>query len=157
YTHLMAASLFEDKGQESRRQLALNQAERDARALERFPTLPTAVNWRYVYYQYIGREEAAYDDLRRIAGHTENRWTRMHYSLALYRRRAHAQAIEVSDRRGEELSEPPLTWYVTRAFHLAELPDGPARAYATYQQMTTRQPRVSGQAVNWGMTILQLL
>ena len=124
--------------------------------VERFPSLPSAVNWRCVYLQYVGQEAAAFEEVRRIAEHTDNIWTRLHYTLGLYRRREHAQAIELSDRR-QPGPHRPARWYSSRAYHLVELPDGPARTLALYQELTAQHPVRSEPMADMGITVLLLL
>ena len=132
HAHLTAAQLLKEGGHEERRRAALAQAERDARALEGFPTHSVAVFWRYAYLVYVGQRDAGYEALRRISEQTTNQWVLLSFARELYRRGEYQRAAEFLDRRKEGPGRTH-TFHVVRAYVLAELPDGSARALEAYK------------------------
>jgi serine/threonine protein kinase len=125
--HLGAARLLEHSGDQERRRAVLAQAERDARALEDFPTHPAAVNWRSRYLEYVGRPDEAFEVLGRISEQTTSQWVLLDFARGLYRRGEYQRAVDFLDKRKEGPGRTQ-TFHVVRAFALAELSDGPARA-----------------------------
>jgi tetratricopeptide (TPR) repeat protein len=117
HAHLIAAGVFAEKGQFERCRAVLEQARRDAQALEPFASLRPAALARFEYFDYVGDEEAALVASRRAP-------KEYRYALMLYRRGQFEQALKAVEhtegRRGMARVE--------RAFILAELPDGPRRA-----------------------------
>jgi serine/threonine-protein kinase len=127
HAHLVAAGVFAARGRPERSRAAVEQAGRDARALESFPAVPPALVARFHYYDYVGDEETALA-VSRLG--IEPRLVVM-----LYRRGDYAKALEAADRgvaRGTGLSR------VERAFILADLPDGPRRAAAVFEETAAR-------------------
>ncbi len=121
--YLAAAGVFAAKGQAERSRAALEQAGRDARALEPFPAVPPALMARFQYYDSVGDDEAA---LAVSALGPEYR-----RPVMLYRRGDYSNALEVADRavaRGLGLAR------VERGFILAELPDGRRRAAGAFAE-----------------------
>ena len=122
HAHLIAAGVFEVTGQAGKSQAALEQAGRDARALEPFTDVRPALVARFRYYDYVGDEEVALAVCRRA--------TEFRLALMLYRRGEYEQALAATDRaraRGYGLTR------VQRGFILAELPDGPRRAAGAFE------------------------
>jgi tetratricopeptide (TPR) repeat protein len=121
--HLVATGVFDVAGQRERSRAALEQAGRDARALEAFPSVPPALVERFHYYDYVGDEDAALAVSRQ--------GTAFRLPVMLYRRGDTAGALEAADSaaaRGGTLSG------VDRGFILAEFPDGPRRVAEAYQE-----------------------
>jgi serine/threonine-protein kinase len=133
HAHLVAAGVFAARGQAERSQAALEQAGRDARALEPFPSVPPALGARFHYYEYVGDEETALG-VSRLA--TESRHARM-----LYRCGDYVKALEAADRavaQGTGLAR------VERGFILPELPDGRRRASAAFEDATAQRDPLYG-------------
>ena len=122
HAQLIAAGVFEATGQPGKSQAVLEQAGRDARVLEPFTDVRPALVARFRYYDYVGDEEDALAVSRRA--------TEFRLGLMLYRRGEYDQALAATDRaraRGHGLPR------VERGFILAELPDGPRRATAAFE------------------------
>jgi tetratricopeptide (TPR) repeat protein len=155
HAHLVAATIYEASGQKAKLRSALAQARRDARALDRFTTLPEAVLVRWWYARQVGEEDAAeedaaFEELGHAAEQTGHSSLVYEYGFALYRRGRHTEAVKVLDRgRGGTTGD------LVRAWTLPELPEGEARAYAAYQERIARY-RV-GLGPLYSQTILRLL
>jgi serine/threonine-protein kinase len=119
--HLVAAGVFAARGQPERGGAALEQAGRDAGALEPFSAVPEAVLARFHYYDYIGDEDTA------LAVSRLGLEPRL--AVMLYRRGDYVEGLEAADR-GVARSTPLSR--VERGFLLAELPDGARRAAAAF-------------------------
>jgi tetratricopeptide (TPR) repeat protein len=122
HAHLIAAGVFEATGQPGKSRAALEQAGRDARMLDPLTDLRPALVARFRYYDYVGDQEDALAVSRRA--------TEFRLGLMLYRRGEYDQALAATDRaraRGHGLPR------VERGFILAELPDGPRRATAAFE------------------------
>jgi tetratricopeptide (TPR) repeat protein len=123
HAHLVAAGVFEVAGQPERGREAVEQAGRDARALEAFPAVPMAQVARFHYYDYVGDEPAALA-VSGLCGGTRR-------SLMLYRNRDYKGALAAADRavaRGSGVSR------IERGFILAEMPDdGPGQAWRAFE------------------------
>jgi serine/threonine protein kinase len=135
WAHLLTAELLEEAGQSEQRQAVLAQAERDFRALERFPTHPGAVHLRYLYLEYTGRTDDAFEELGRISEQTTSQWILLDFAQCLYRRGEYQKAVEFLDRQKEGPGRTH-TFHMVRAIAAAELPDGPARALESYKDAT---------------------
>jgi tetratricopeptide (TPR) repeat protein len=150
YAHLVAAQLFDEAGWEERRRAALEEAGRDALALARFETLPGPVSLRWLYFEHSDQDAAALEVMRRAAEGGTAPACRYLYALGLYKRAEFAAAARVLEPRPSDGSTTELF----RAFVLAELPDGPARAAQAYEELRTRYPDYGLFA---GQAILRLL
>ncbi len=124
HAHLVAAGIFSTRGQPERSRAALEQAGHDARALEPFASVPQAAVARFVYFDYIGDEEAAFAASRLGVG--------FRHALMLYRRGQYEKALQFAERTGRQSHG---LHRVERGFILAELPDGPRRALAEFQNV----------------------
>jgi tetratricopeptide (TPR) repeat protein len=156
HVHLVAAQLLGEAGHTERRQAVLAQAERDFRALERFPTHPGAVNGRYQYLEYTGRSDAGFEELGRISEHTTSQWVLVNFAQCLYRRGEYQKAVDFLDRR-KVAPGRTYTFHLVRAFALAELPDGPARALEAYKDAVALAGEFGPAVVFAPHTILLLL
>jgi tetratricopeptide (TPR) repeat protein/tRNA A-37 threonylcarbamoyl transferase component Bud32 len=119
---LVASGVFAVRGQPERSRAALEQAGRDARALEPFPSTPMALGARFHYYDSVEDNEAALA----VSGLGDA----FRHALMLYRYRDYEKALAAADRavaRGIALSR------VERGFILAEMPDGPRRAWDAFK------------------------
>jgi serine/threonine protein kinase len=145
YTHLVAAQLLGEGGHEERRRAVLAEAERDARALERHPTHPGAVFWRYQFLNYVGQHDAALAELARISEQTGHIGVITSYALELYKRGEYHRAAEFLERRKMEPTNT-ATIHVVRGLVLAELPNGPARALQAYKDATALGANLDGFA-----------
>jgi tetratricopeptide (TPR) repeat protein len=122
HAYLVASEVFEVRGQPRRSRTALEQAGRGAQALEHFPSAPMALVARFHYYDSIG-DEAAAVAVSGLGGE-------FRHALMLYRQRDYKNALAAAERavaRGSALSR------VERGFILAEMPDGPRRAWAAFE------------------------
>jgi tetratricopeptide (TPR) repeat protein len=154
--HLVAAGVYEGRQEPGKRMEALAEAERDARALERFTGLP-GVHWtRATYFEEMGTQYDVHTEWRR-AYQSEHPFDDAfwQYALALYRRGEHDQAISVMDRLlaergggGEgELVRAYLPMFMAR-------PDARESALATYHKAIERSD--SSMFMLWHQTILRL-
>ena len=133
--HSACFNLFDEFKMEARRQAALDEAWKDARALERFPDLPNAVVCRWVFLDQIGRQEVAWDDLQRLAEKIKDPLSVYFYGLALGRRGKSEQAVNVlAQAKGAAVPD------LVRGSLLAELPDGARRAGELYAQIAAQNP-----------------
>ncbi len=132
--HLVAANVFAETGDKKEQQRALDEAGRDAHALEGKDTLLGAVMIRYVYFTHIGAEDKGFDVLRKAAERVNSTLILGVLSTDSYRRGEPAKALELLDRR----KQPELFGDIVRAYVLAELPNGPARALEAYREMAKR-------------------
>jgi serine/threonine protein kinase len=123
YAQLVAAGIYEDKGQTKDRERVLEQAGRDVQKLKRFTSSPIAVKVCFRYFDYVGNEEAAFE-MSRHGGD-------FRHVCMLYRRGDYEQALQAADRaiaRGNGLAR------IESGFVLAELDNGPERAWDAFQQ-----------------------
>jgi tetratricopeptide (TPR) repeat protein len=127
---LVAAGIYEDKGQAQDRERALEQAGRDARELKRFTSSPVALKACFWYFSYVGDEDTAFE--------TSRHGPEFRHAWMLYRRKEYPQALQAVDRAVAQ----GVGWsHVERAFILAELPDGPARAGEQFQDAQAKESR----------------
>jgi tetratricopeptide (TPR) repeat protein len=123
HAHLVASGVFTVRGQSERSRAALEQAARDARALEPFPAVPMAQVARFHYHDCAGEEQAALA----VSG----LGSAFRRPLMLYRQGDYPKALAAADRavaRRGGLSR------VERAFILAEMDDGERRAWAAFEE-----------------------
>jgi hypothetical protein len=125
FAHLVAAGIYESKGRPKDGELILAKARPLVQALERFAATPFAAQACFEFFEYVGDEEAAYA----MSGQG-NRFRR---AVMLYRRGEFAKALDaaVERRRSGTFG---FAEQVERGFILAELPDGPARARAAFDE-----------------------
>jgi tetratricopeptide (TPR) repeat protein len=121
HAHLIAAGVFAEKGKPERSRAALEQAGRDAQALEPFASVPPAAVARIEYFDYRGDEEAAL-----VASRLAPKEHR--YAVMLYRRAKSQADYEKALQVVEHTKGRHGMAQVERAFILAELPNGPKRA-----------------------------
>jgi hypothetical protein len=122
HAHLVAALVLQTHGQAGRSRAALDQAGRDARELESFPSVPQALLARFHYFDYVGDEPAAFAVSRQKI--------EFRHAVMLYHRRAFRKALAAADRslkRGYGMAR------VERGFILLELPNGNRRAREAYR------------------------
>jgi tetratricopeptide (TPR) repeat protein len=122
YANLVAGVIYEHLARQGDAKRAVEQARRDVENLGRF-SLPIARQSCFWYFEYVGSEQQAYEMSRQ--------GTELRLVPVLYRRGDLKQALEAAERavvHGYPLGR------VERGFILAELPDGPARARATFQE-----------------------
>src|SRR5207249_1338563 len=110
---------------------------------------------RSYYLEFVGQEDAAFEELRRISEQTASPVVMTRFATALCRRDRYQEAFEFVERRRRE---PGNTDHfgVTVAYMLIELPDGPARALKFYQQAAARMLTGGGEPLS-PYTILLLL
>jgi serine/threonine protein kinase len=132
--HLAAAAAYEGAGREAECAALMDQAARDAAALAPFSHLPTVANDRAMYLLDAGGEEEAVQILKESAARNDNARVAYSYALLLYRRQAFAEAVAVLERRTRLSDNEELL----RMVILMELPDGPARARAAWEELAVR-------------------
>jgi serine/threonine protein kinase len=126
YAHLVAAGIYESKGQPKDGDLILAQARPLVRALERFSATPLAAQACFEFFEYVGDEEAAYA--------MSGQGNKLRRAVMLYRRREYGKALDAAVDRIRSGAAGP-TERIERALILAELPDGPARARAAFEEV----------------------
>jgi serine/threonine protein kinase len=143
--HLVCYQTFDDFHEPALRQAALDEGMKDARALERYAGSSVRVIARWQFLKEVGREEAALADLERLAS-AKDVMAAYYYGLFLYKRGEFAQAVKALEPlKGEFAAD------LCRAFALAELPDGIARADQLYEEMAARD------LADWDLFNSQLL
>jgi len=155
FAHLVAAGVHEERQEADKRMEALAEAERDARALERFTDLPGAHWARAMYLEQMGTQNDLLGEWRRAyqSEHPADDAFR-EYALALYRSGEHDQALSVLDRLAErggggegELTRAYLLMFMAR-------PDAKESALVAYRKATDRDD--SSMFMLWHQTILRL-
>jgi hypothetical protein len=117
HAHLVAAAVFDKRGQPKASKDALDQAGRDAAALEPFAAVPPALMARFHYFDQVGNEPAAFA--------VSAQAIEFRHAPMLYRRWHFRKALKAADRslaRGYGMAQ------IERGFILLELPDGPRLA-----------------------------
>jgi hypothetical protein len=125
YAHLVAAGIYESKGRPKESELLLAQARPMVQALERFSATPFAAQACFEFFEYVGDEEAAYA--------MSGQGNQLRRAVMLYRRGEFAKALDAAVERSRSPT-PGFSLQVERAFILAELPDGPARSRAAFDE-----------------------
>ena len=94
---LTAAGVYERLGPQHqlKRAAALAQAQADAEALKRFPALPDAVVFRWLYFREVGQEDKILDELRRASEQSDHVYLATCYALTLYKRGEAGKALNV--------------------------------------------------------------
>ena len=130
--HLVAANTYERLGQAEKSAAAQEQAARDAETLKRFPTFPRGVRSRLLYLDRIGDEEGIRAEYLRVKEGQGVPSAARFYFHVLYRRGEFAEALKVLEHYPKTGNE--MMVHIMRAFTLANLPDGPAKALAEYRE-----------------------
>jgi tetratricopeptide (TPR) repeat protein len=131
-THLHAACAYEILKEPQKRQAALEQAGREAAALQDHPPFARAVRVRMLYFDYVNDQKAIQFEHERAKGTPGAPLAGRTYFHSLFRQARFAEALAVLDQSptpGDRAMNA-----VRRAFTLAHLPDGPARALAIYRE-----------------------
>jgi tetratricopeptide (TPR) repeat protein len=154
--HLVAAGVHEERQEADKRMVALAEAERDARALERFTGLSVAHLWRAMYFQKMEMQDDVLEEWRRAfeSEHPTDDAYR-EYALALYRRGEHDAALAVLDRLTERGQAGPAG--LTRAYLLMFMarPDAKNLAMVAYRKAMADDD--SSMFMLWYQTIVRLL
>jgi serine/threonine protein kinase len=124
--HLVAATCYEAEGRPKDSQRVLGLARPMVEELTQFSAIPFAAKVCFEYFEYVGDEEAAYA--------MSGRANQFRRAVMLYRRGEFAKALEVAVERFRSGAAGP-TEHIERALIVAELPDGPARARAAFQEI----------------------
>ena len=123
YAQLVAADIYEAKGQSEDRRRILDQAGRDVQKLRGRTSSPIALKVCFWFFEHVGDEQAAFEMSRQGA--------EFRYACMLYRRGDYEGALQATDRaaaRRYGLSR------IESAFILAELDNGPSRALAVAKE-----------------------
>ena len=126
FAHLVAAGVYQTKGQPQDGERLLAQARLLVKELEQFTATPFAAKACFEFYEYVGDEEAAYAMSRR-----GNQFRR---AVMLYRRGEYGKALEAAVERSRSGTVGP-TEQIERGLILPELPDGLARARAAFEEI----------------------
>jgi serine/threonine protein kinase len=146
WAHMVAASVYEETRQVEKRRAALAQAASDARALERFPTLPDAVMNR-VFFFWATDDLDACEKVCRANEKTENPLIAHLHSLVLYRLGKLDKALEIIEH-----TRPRPFYEDLRIFLLMDLPDGRARALDTLKKSLAREKKTMQHRVTeWSL------
>ena len=135
WVHLAAAVAFGDAGQRDREQAAWAQGERDCKALEAFPQLPTAVTYRFFFLHGAGRRGAELEDLRRASANIKDNLVGYFNALVFYEQSKSPEGLDAMDhnRKSREINGDCV-----RALLLAELPDAPTHLQHAFQEYTNQ-------------------
>jgi serine/threonine protein kinase/tetratricopeptide (TPR) repeat protein len=126
FAQLVAAGIYESKGRPKDSELVLAQTRPLVRTLERFAATPFAAKACFEYFEYVGDEDAAYA--------MSKRGSQFRLAVMLYRRGEFAKALDVAVERSRRRAPGFSSEQIERAFILAELPDGPARALGAFEE-----------------------
>jgi tetratricopeptide (TPR) repeat protein len=138
WAYLTAAALYEEHGQREKSQAALEEAGRDARALEPHDSFARAAFTRALYLGYRDDEEALRTDYQRARKKGTLVFGAYQYCHLLFRRGKFAEALEVLEHLpsiGDNFRNN-----LDRAQFLTLLPDGQARALLCYQEACKAAP-----------------
>jgi serine/threonine protein kinase len=124
YAQIVAAGIYEDLGRTDDRNHMLAGAQRDVKELDQLPVSPLAALACFYYYGSVGDEDAA------LA--MSQRGVEFRRAVMLYRNHEFGKALEAADRNKKLTGQ--YYFDVERGFILAELPDGPRRAQAAFQE-----------------------
>jgi tetratricopeptide (TPR) repeat protein len=122
FAQLVAASIYDRKGQPRNSQRVLEQARPDAQKLKRFTSSPIALKVCLWYFDYVGEEESALE--------TARHGTEFRHVCLLYRRGDYRQALQAAERAVAR--NIPLS-HIERVFVLAEVDRGRARAQSAVE------------------------
>jgi serine/threonine protein kinase len=126
FAHLVAAGIYETEGRPQDSDRILAQARPLVKELEPFAAKSFAAQACFEFYEYVGDEEAAFA----ISGQG-NQFRR---AVMLYRRGEFPKALEAAVERSRSGTVGP-TEQIERGLILPELPDGPARAQAAFEEI----------------------
>jgi hypothetical protein len=127
FAQLVAAGVYEDKGQAKDCERVLEQARRDVQELKRSTSSRIALKACFWYYDFVGDERAAFE--------TSRHGPEFQHVCMLYRRGEYARALQAANRA--VVYEYGLS-RIEGGFVLAELDNGPARARAAFQEAADR-------------------
>jgi serine/threonine protein kinase len=137
YARLAAAGVYLESGPPELRTAMLQEADRDAQALEPFIELPNSAFAMWLYFAEIGNEAKAADVARRSLERTRLSTPAVYLALSLYQQGDYAQALKFLGQR----KQPDLGGDVTRIYLLAELPNGPRLALDEYHKFAAVYPQ----------------
>ncbi len=152
FVYLIAAGFYEDAAQMERRHAALEEAERDCRALEEHRAAPYFLWSRATYFLVAGKDDEEFDLWRRNSEGTQSDLVNdSGYALALYRRGRVSQALDFANRR---LPGTGFWQDAVWAYLQAEAPDGPARVLKAYDEILARRYVVGAGVFDSPATLL---
>ena len=137
YARLVAAGLCQQANQPDKRRVLLLEAARDVQSLEPLIGQPNAIWMIWQYYHDVGEPDGALDAARRAFRQSQGPIPALYCVVSLYLRREFAEALQYLDRRRQRDGQGD----VARCFVLAELPDGPRRAFEAYEQLAQKYPQ----------------
>jgi serine/threonine protein kinase len=137
FAHLVAAGVYQSKGQPQDGERLLTQARLLAKELEQFAATPFAAKACFEFYEYVGDDEAAYA--------MSKRGNQFRLAVMLYRRGEYGNALEAAVERSRSGTVGP-TEQIERGLILPELADGLARARGVFAEIKA-DPRGSWRVV----------
>jgi serine/threonine protein kinase len=126
FAHLVAAGAYEANGRPRDCERVLALARPLVKELEPFAAAPLAATACFEFFEYVGDDEAAYA--------MSQRGNQLRRAVMLYRRGELARALEAALERNRSGAAGP-TEQIERGLILSELPDGPARAQAAFEDI----------------------
>jgi tetratricopeptide (TPR) repeat protein len=148
YARLVAAGIYQEVKLTEQRAAVLKEAAKDARALEPFAELPTPAWSMWLYFEEMGETGKALDVVRRSLDRSGNPIAAFYCAESLYRQGRFPEALKCFDQR----RQAEVAGDITRAFVLAELPDGPRLALDESNKLARKYPEQG-----WAVDILLLL
>jgi hypothetical protein len=146
--------VYGQTGQNEKREACLDEAERDARALESFDGFARAHQARASYFEFVGQNDDALTEWRRGAEAPQASNTIIRcYPAALYRAGKFQEALSALDESG--LPKQGAINNMFRLYILAELPNGRAQALADCRDVAWAELQDLGWHI--GPTVLRFL
>jgi tetratricopeptide (TPR) repeat protein len=152
WARLVAAGFYQDAGLMEQRKAVLQEAARDVQALDSYIEHPGLVWIMHRYFEEIGDLERSLDVGRRSMMKSKSPLVAMICAFVLYRQNRIREGLECLDRR----QQGDLQGDITRAFLVAELPDGARRAFDEYEKITKKYP-AEGLELRFRSDLLLLL
>jgi hypothetical protein len=151
---LVAAHVYGQTGQNEKREACLDEAERDARALESFDGFARAHQARASYFEFVGQNDRALAEWRQGAKAPQASNTIIRgYPAALYRAGRFHEALSALDQSG--LPKQGAINDMFRLYILAELPNGRGQAIAECRDIAWAELQDLGWHI--GPTVLRFL
>jgi tetratricopeptide (TPR) repeat protein len=152
YARLVAAGYYQVAELMEPRRAVLQEAARDVQVLESYLEHPGLVWVMHRYFEEIGDLDRSLDVGRRSLVKSQSPLPAMICAFVLYRQSRIAEGLEYLALR----QQGDLQGDITRAFLLAELPDGSRLAFDEYEKLTKKYPE-QGMGLQYRRDLLLLL